>query len=176
VSRICRNSTPFAGVRLTDSGCYERTGAVTDGYSYVRVRGRRIGAHRLVWMNFRGPIPPDRMILHRCDNRRCIRLDHLFLGTAADNSADMVAKGRSTRCNKPGEGNSNARLTEQQVDAIRERWQRAEQRWGLQTAMAREYDVHPNTISLIVRGQLWTKKKGEQEIDPVPSRVAAGGT
>jgi hypothetical protein len=45
---VCPNSTPYAGVRITESGCYERDGSTIDGYSYVRVGCKRVGAHRLV--------------------------------------------------------------------------------------------------------------------------------
>ena len=150
---VCRNSTPYAGVRITESGCYEREGSTIDGYSYVRVGRKRVGAHRLVWKNLRGAIPPGMMVLHRCDNRRCIRLDHLFLGAAADNSADMVRKGRSAMCNATGEKNHNARLTDEQVNEIRNRWQNADKRWGLQTALAVELSVSQATISMIVRSK-----------------------
>ena len=151
---VCRNSTPYAGVRVTESGCYERQGSTIDGYSYVRIGGKRVGAHRLVWTNVRGAIPPGMLVLHRCDNRRCVNPDHLFLGTAADNSADMVAKGRSAMCNRPGEQNHNARLTDDQVREILHRWHNAENRWGLQTALATQFGVSPSTISLIVRRKL----------------------
>ena len=52
-------------------------------------------AHRWVWTVAYGPIPPGMQVCHRCDNPPCFRLDHLFLGTNADNVADMVAKGRN---------------------------------------------------------------------------------
>jgi hypothetical protein len=150
---VCRNTTPYAGVQITESGCYERQGSTIDGYSYVRVGCKRVGAHRLVWKNFRGAIAPGMRVCHSCDNRRCIRPDHLFLGTAADNSADMVAKGRSRMCNRPGEQNHNARLTDEHVQEIRNRWLKAEKRWGLQTVLAHEFGVSQTTISLIVRSK-----------------------
>jgi hypothetical protein len=150
---VCPNSTPYAGVRITDSGCYERGGTTIDGYSYVRVGCKRVGAHRLVWTNFRGAIAPGLLICHSCDNRRCVRPDHLFVGTPADNSADMVEKGRSGMCSRPGEENGNARLTDEQVREIRNRWETANRRWGLQTALANDFGVSQTTISLIVRAK-----------------------
>jgi hypothetical protein len=68
-----------------------------DSYGYGRFDWggrRRVQAHRAAWMVERGPIPAGMKICHRCDNRTCVRIDHLFLGTQADNIADMVTKGR----------------------------------------------------------------------------------
>ena len=51
-------------------------------------------AHRVAWELMRGPVPPGLFVLHSCDNRRCVNPGHLFLGTARDNTRDMMSKGR----------------------------------------------------------------------------------
>jgi hypothetical protein len=65
-----------------------------DGYGNVRWRMERERAHRLSWRLTYGNIPDGLWVLHRCDNPPCVRPDHLFLGTAKDNTADMLNKGR----------------------------------------------------------------------------------
>jgi len=50
--------------------------------------------HRWVWEQINGPVPPGMHVCHRCDNPLCYRYDHLFLGTQAENLADMTKKGR----------------------------------------------------------------------------------
>jgi hypothetical protein len=54
-----------------------------------------ISTHRLAWELVNGPIPEGMHVLHRCDEPRCCNPDHLFLGTQAENMADMHRKGRS---------------------------------------------------------------------------------
>ena len=77
------------------SPCSEWTGATDDdGYGRRRWRGKVRKAHRVAWEIAYGPIPEGAKVLHRCDNPPCIEPTHLFLGTQADNVADMIAKGR----------------------------------------------------------------------------------
>ena len=70
------------------------------GKAHSGERGRRVYAHRWAWEQANGPIPDGMMVLHRCDNPACWNIDHLFLGTQADNMADMRAKKRGN----PGPG------------------------------------------------------------------------
>ncbi len=85
--------------KLVDRGhvtpCQEWQGALDPtGYGAVKVKGKKRGAHRVAWQSVNGSIPPGLMVLHRCDNRACVRPDHLFLGTSKDNMQDCRAKGR----------------------------------------------------------------------------------
>lgn len=76
-------------------GCWLWMGSVrANWYGAFSVRHRSFSAHRWSWSEAHGPIPPGMCVLHRCDTPRCVRPDHLFLGTIADNNHDMIAKGR----------------------------------------------------------------------------------
>jgi hypothetical protein len=121
-----------------------------------------IQAHVYSWEQAYGPAPEGLNVLHRCDNRRCVRPTHLWVGTHQDNVNDMVAKGRNYRHPRkrrepPGYARGvrchTAKLSD---DAIRE----IRQRWGsgnvTQTALATEYGVDQTMISKIVRRQSWT--------------------
>ena len=82
-----------------NTGCWLWTGA-TVPFGYGRINGGRTGvgvllAHRASWEIYRGPVPEELCVLHRCDIPQCVNPDHLFLGTHADNVADKIAKGRA---------------------------------------------------------------------------------
>ncbi len=86
-----------------------------DGYGTITVKGRKVKAPKVAWMLIHGPVPAGLCVCHKCDNRICVRPDHLFLGTVADNNRDCRVKGRTCR----GELNTKAILTEEAVRYIR---------------------------------------------------------
>ena len=80
---------------LKSDGCWEWTAATNaDGYGRIWADGEACGAHRVSWKLNSGDIPEGMHVLHSCDNPKCVRPDHLFLGDQQANS-EMVAKGRS---------------------------------------------------------------------------------
>lgn len=94
----------WAKVRKTDN-CWEWVGAKSSkryGTLGFGPRGARksLRAHRLSFVLHNGPIPDGKEICHRCDNPQCVRPDHLFAGTRAENMQDAKAKGRLVVPNK----------------------------------------------------------------------------
>ena len=137
-------------VRVAE-GCWEWQGNKTElGYGLVSVRGERRmeKAHRVSWTLNRGPIPEGLWVLHRCDNPSCVKPSHLFLGTPADNTNDMLTKGREAKGTKSG----TAKLREDSVRAIR-----AAAASGMRNGeIAKLFGVSPGTTCMIIKRQRWT--------------------
>ena len=97
------------------SGCWLWTGTVSRGYGNLRVGSLRDGTRRKVlaprfsYELVHGPIEDGMFVCHHCDNRRCVRPDHLFLGTNSDNIKDCVAKGKFGARSRWGAENPNYR-------------------------------------------------------------------
>lgn len=101
-----------------NTGCLLWTGTqVKFGYGAIEVYGVRWGTHRLAWTLAHGPIPDGKWVLHKCDTPACVNPDHLFLGVARDNTADMIAKGRTSHL--LGTRNRRAKLDAVAVREIR---------------------------------------------------------
>jgi len=138
-------------------GCWEWQGRIDDtGYGRCWYAGNHAVAHRVAWVLTNGPIPsghsgPGRIgVLHHCDNRKCCRPDHLFLGSDKDNALDRDRKGRRTA--QRGSSNSGAKLTEEDVRRIRRQY--VWRRFGCDK-LATEYGVSRVTINRIVRRVAW---------------------
>ena len=136
-------------VNQTD-GCWLWTGATTYyGYGSIDIDGRPYRAHRLSWELHNGSIPEGLNVLHTCDNPPCVRPDHLWLGTHAENMRDRDFKGRLVPPPiRRGEDANAAKLTAEQVLAIREDTRSLR-------LIAADYDVSRSAISLIRRRKNW---------------------
>lgn len=147
---IGRPKIPFAAQieMVPFSTCWYWIGDIDrDGYGKFRIEGKRKLAHRVSYQMHKGPIPEGLCVCHSCDERLCVNPDHLWLGTNADNTRDMVMKGRGA----VGERSGMSKLTKEQVRDIRAK---RENGWSYYR-IAREFGVNRSTISSIFRGKTW---------------------
>lgn len=127
------------------------------GYGHIRVDGKSLKAHRVAYELTYGPIPYEDLegnrvcVLHRCDTPACINPVRLRLGTAAENMAEMDARGRRVNVSHRGEANGSAKLTAADARVIRE--------WGpagwTQLDLAAVFGVSRSAIQRVVRGETW---------------------
>lgn len=142
------------------TGCWLWMGYLTDfGYgTFSPMHGGHILAHRWSYELAFGDIPEGLCVLHRCDVPACIRPDHLWVGTKADNSRDMATKGRSTF----GERHFHAKLTWDQVQDIRTRYSAG----GItKSDLARRFGVSPTTIASIIIARRWRRDRSGEVRD-----------
>ena len=136
-----------------ETGCWILEGTTTRGYGVVWVPflNKKMYCHRVsanIWLGL--PIQSLYLVLHNCpggDNPKCFNPDHLFIGTHAINSQDMVKKGRS----KKGEDRPSSKLTELSVKDIRKK-----HKDGIGICeLARSYNVSSSTISGVCSRRTW---------------------
>ena len=129
----------------TAEGCWEFTGARdSKGYGRIWHIDNTIMAHRASWLVHNGDIPTGLFVLHKCDNPPCCNPDHLFLGTADDNTKDMMNKGRHKAIR-------NSILKEDQVREIKDLLQQGISRREL----CARYGVSFGAIDAIKHNRNW---------------------
>jgi len=126
--------------------CWLWIGSLPQGYGRFKENGKSWPAHRYVWTKLKGPIPESVCLLHKCDVRNCVRPKHLFLGSRADNNADMMRKKRNRQ--PKGEQHHRAKLTNSDIIAIRKDTRR-------QIDIAADYGVKQHIVSRIKRRKIW---------------------
>jgi hypothetical protein len=135
----------------SEDECWEwRGNRRPDGYGVISLgRGAMARAHRFAYQVFAGPVPADMDVCHKCDNRACANPRHLFLGSHAENMADMAVKGRAGP-KEPARGQChwNARITPGQVKAIR-------MMAGPSRGVARQFGVSSSLVRKIKSGRVW---------------------
>ena len=122
----------------------------TRGYGQMGVSGYPARVHRLAWRLNKGRIPKGLCVCHHCDNRPCVRPDHLFLATHQENMADMKRKGRAAK--RLGSLSNSALLTEADVAEIKIRNHAGE----TSASIAKSFPVGRAAIDKIASGDNWS--------------------
>lgn len=149
-----RRSESFWSKVDKTTDCWNWTASVNrKGYGRFgnpTMRQGYMGAHRFSWVLTYGEIPDGKWVLHKCDNPRCVRPDHLFLGDAAANVSDQIAKDRWLH----GSRNPMAKLTEASALEIREIYSSGNVTYR---EIGSRFGISPSLVGMIVRGKSWRR-------------------
>lgn len=154
MARPCKGVTfwdrVWTKVRISEHDCIEYTGP-TDGCGYGRINrdGKLVRLHREVWEFNYGKIPSGMCVRHSCDNPSCVNINHLNIGTHADNMRDKAKRKRVW--NMTGSLSHSAKLHENDIPVIRARIESGEKCY----AIARDYKVSGETILAIKHKRTW---------------------
>jgi len=123
------------------------------GYGTISIKNKKYLVHRIVYELIYGEISEGICICHHCDNPSCCNPFHLFAGTIKDNMKDKINKGRCA--SNKGENNGNCKLTQTQVNKIRELYSTGNYS---QTELGIMFNYKPTNISSIVNNKIWSNK------------------
>ena len=142
--------------RIPEAGCWIWLRHIlNNGYGAIWILDEKFTAHRISYQIYKGPIPAGLMVLHRCDVRCCVNPSHLWLGTAKDNTQDMLAKGRTRP--RRGERAPQSKLNDRLVLEIRTS-DKPMRQW------ARELGIDSGTICNARNGISWRHLPMDKQI------------
>jgi len=136
------------------TGCWNWTGSIKDtGYGQIgtwdneKKKHVTLKAHKVAYELWKGPVPKGVWVLHKCDNRKCVNPDHLFLGNNSDNIIDCSMKGR----------HGLAKLTEYKVRRIKKLYSEGYS----QRDLALKFSVSKHTIYSVLQNKTyrWVSKE-----------------
>ena len=139
----------FDGVKVDKNGCWLWQRYLNSwGYGRTVLGSKSWLVHRLAYTLTNGVVPEGQYVLHRCDVRRCVNPEHLFLGTLADNAHDRDRKGRTQK----GATHYRAKINGMQVLAIRAS-SKSDRK------IAEDFGISPTQVRGIRAGKYWKHVK-----------------
>ena len=142
-------------VKMLSNGCWEWQAATKkkrgEGHAIFSFKNVHYGANRIAYYLYYLVDPMELYVLHRCDNPPCVNPFHLFLGTAKDNTQDMLAKGRQGFWDCVGEKNPAAKVGVAEVRIIRQKAAAGQ----YQRSIAKEFGITQSAVHLIVARKIW---------------------
>lgn len=148
--KIERYKQLFEKKVIRQDGCWDWNGyIVSTGYGRIGTSGQIIDAHRFSYILHKGEIPQNLWVLHRCSNAKCTNPEHLYLGTAKQNTQDMLRAGRNIV--PIGEKHPGSKLTLEKVKQIKELIK--EGKSSIEIGLL--FSVSKTTINDIKRNNTW---------------------
>lgn len=129
-------------ILIDENGCWNWKGKIHPS-GYVDLYGSK--AHRVSYEAFVDKIPDGKLVLHKCDNRKCVNPEHLYIGTHKDNVRDMIDRKRQRF--HQGEDHQNSIFTNDQIRKIREDYVKVKN----YREVARIHGIKPNRAQRIIK-------------------------
>ena len=138
--------------------CWEWTTTLyVDGYGQFMINKTSRRAHRISYQLANNTIPNKMVVMHTCDNRKCVNPSHLKLGTQKDNIHDMMNKGRKPKIHRQGTLNGRAVLDENAIKFIRQHGIKG--RGGNVAELANKFNISSTQILGIISNKFWKHVK-----------------